>query len=271
MPPRTIPRARPADRAPLSRVGDAPRSCHTSRMQTHSTAAPSPRELTVRAIILGGVITLPVHRGERLSGAEGRADLRDLDPGGGDFDGDPALSARRDDPGEQHRPDRRVRGGNAGGDHLRAARARDGRLVARLSVLRHRGDHDDGRVPGRHVFGAPAPRARGRYRPALSRGPCRRRSAEGRRRQSRGRGGERARPAGHRRQQPGVGRFRDPDADAAGGGGGDAVLPGSAAARPRFRRACRSRWSGWDIWSDCRSGWRCCSGSSSASGSRCRS
>src|SRR3546814_18853009 len=66
---------------------------------------------------------LGVHRGERLSGAEGRADLCDLDSGGGSLDGAPALFGRIDDPRVSYRPDDRERGGHAGGDHLRAAGA----------------------------------------------------------------------------------------------------------------------------------------------------
>ncbi len=54
-----------------------------------------PLELTLRGVLLGGAITIAVHRGERLCGPQGRADLRDLDPRRGRLDGDPALLPRR--------------------------------------------------------------------------------------------------------------------------------------------------------------------------------
>src|SRR3546814_16071385 len=63
-----------------------------------------------------------VHRGERLSGAEGRADLRDLDPRRGDLDGAAALAVGRDDPRESYRPDHRQCPGTPRRDHLLAAR-----------------------------------------------------------------------------------------------------------------------------------------------------
>ena len=77
---------------PAFPVGAALRSCHTRIMQTPSPA-PSTRELTFRGIVLGGVITL-LFTAANVYLAEGRADLRDVDPGRGDLDGDPAVSAR---------------------------------------------------------------------------------------------------------------------------------------------------------------------------------
>ncbi len=47
-----------------------------------------------------GAADFGVHRGERLSGAEGRADLCDVDSRGGDFDGAAALYGGVDDPRE---------------------------------------------------------------------------------------------------------------------------------------------------------------------------
>ena len=98
------------------------------------------------------------------------------------------ASSRRDHPGKQHRPDHRVGGGDAVGDHLRPARPDHGRLVDRLPLLAVRRGDRHRRHPGRDVFRAAAPRARDRIGPALSRRRCRGRSAEGRRRGRRRRG-----------------------------------------------------------------------------------
>ena len=56
-------------------------------MTEATTPGAKVRELTLRAILLGGMIDADVHCGQRLSGAEGRADLRHLDPGRGHLDG----------------------------------------------------------------------------------------------------------------------------------------------------------------------------------------
>ena len=133
-----------------------------------------------------------LHRCQRLSGSQGRPDLRLVDPGSGHFHGRVARLQRRDDLRKQHRADGRLGSGHALLDHLRLARPRDGGLVDGLSVLgivrRLRG----GRHPRRDVHRAAAPRARNGIRPALSRRRCRRRSAQGRlglaRGQRRGRG-----------------------------------------------------------------------------------
>ena len=124
----------------------------------------------------------PVHRSERLSRAESRADLRDVDPRSGHLDGDPATVQGCDDPGKQYRSDHRQRGRDAGGDHLRLARPGDDRLVAEFSLCPDRADHRDRGHIGRDVLRAAASRIGSRHRPALSRRRRRRRGAADRRR-----------------------------------------------------------------------------------------
>ena len=74
-----------------------------------------------------------LHRGQRLPRPQGRPHLRLVDPRGGDLDGDPERGQGLVDPREQHRPDRRVGGRHALGDHLRAAGTGDRRLVDGIS------------------------------------------------------------------------------------------------------------------------------------------
>src|SRR5579885_1459571 len=76
-----------------------------------------------------------VHRGERVLRPQDRPHRRDLDSGRGDLDGVAARLQGFDDPGKQHRADRRLGGGHAVGDVLRAAGPADDRLVERVSVL----------------------------------------------------------------------------------------------------------------------------------------
>ena len=118
--------------------------------------------------------------------------------------------------GEQHRPDDRLGGGDAVGDHLRPARPDHGRLVDRLSLLAERRGDRHRRHLGRDVFGAAAARARDRKRPALPRRRRRGRSAQGRRRRRRGRG-KSPRPARDRHVEPGCGRLFRRRQDAPGG------------------------------------------------------
>src|SRR3546814_12015999 len=92
----------------------------------------------------------------------------------------------------------RERGGHAGGDHLRAAGACHGRLLAGLSAAGNDRDHDARRHIGGAVFGAAAPCARGRFGPALSRRARGGRSAAGRRRERQRSGGEVSGPGGTR-------------------------------------------------------------------------
>ena len=110
-----------------------------------------------------------VHRRQRLSRPSGRPDLRHLDPGRRHLDGGAALVRGRQHPRKQYRPDRRLGGGHAGGDHLRPARAGDDRLVERLSLLDDRLGDRGRRHTGGDVLGAAAARARRRYAAALSR------------------------------------------------------------------------------------------------------
>src|SRR3546814_17632101 len=78
------------------------RSADVTRARTDD-----PRDPARRAADLG------VHRGERLSGAKGRADLCDLDPRSGDFDGAAALYVGIDDPREKYHTAECARGGTS--------------------------------------------------------------------------------------------------------------------------------------------------------------
>ena len=99
------------------------------------TGTSTVRELTVRSVVLGGLITLVFTAANVYLGLKVGLTFAIVDPGGGDLDGDPALLQRPLDPREQHRPDGRVGGRHALGDHLRAARPGHDRLVDRLPVL----------------------------------------------------------------------------------------------------------------------------------------
>ena len=124
-----------------------------------------------------------LHRRQRLSRASRRPHLRHLDPGGGDLDGGAEDVRLLDHPREQHRPDGRLGGRHAGGDHLRAARPGDDRLVERLSLLDDGGGDRGRRHIGRDVLGAAAARAGRRHAAPLSGRRGRGRGAEMRRRQ----------------------------------------------------------------------------------------
>lgn len=211
-----------------------------------------------------------VHRCQRVPGVEGRADLRDFDPRGRDLDGGAPTAAGQQHAREQHRADDRVGGGHARRDRVRAARARHDRLVERLPVLDDQRDHRDRRHPGRNVLGPLAPRARGRGRPALPRGPRRGRGIAGGIEHAGRCQGERGGAARARARLGGLGAVRDPHADSSPP---PRPRPGSASARARraSRAGCRSRCSASGTSSACRWAWHRRSGSSPAGSSCCRS
>ncbi len=76
-----------------------------------------------------------LYRGQCLPRSQGRSYFRIIDSCSRDFYGDSELRQRLVDPGKQYRPDRRLRGRHAFGDHLRTAWTGDCRVVDRLSVL----------------------------------------------------------------------------------------------------------------------------------------
>jgi hypothetical protein len=102
-----------------------------------TTRSTTLRELTIRSVVLGGLITLIFTAANVYLGLKVGLTVRHRHPGRGDLHGHPALLPRPLDPREQHRPDDRVGGGHPGGHHLRAARPDHDRLVAGLPVLDH--------------------------------------------------------------------------------------------------------------------------------------
>ncbi len=81
------------------------------------------KELTVRGVILGVLITLIFTAANVFFGLKAGLTFSDLDPRGRHLHGGAARIQGRDDPGKQHRSDRRVGGRNAVVDHLRACPA----------------------------------------------------------------------------------------------------------------------------------------------------
>ncbi len=161
-----------------------------------------PKELTLRALVLGALITTVFTAANVYLGLKVGLTVRLVDPRRGDLDGDPERGQGLVDPREQHRPDRGVGGRHALGDHLRAAGTRDRRLVDRIPVLAVV-SHLRERRRARGAVHDPAPaRARHQLRPALPRRRRRGRGAEGRvghARRDEGRDGRSARRA-HRRR-----------------------------------------------------------------------
>ena len=160
-----------------------------------------------------------------ISGLKLGTDLRDLDPGRGHLDGGAQVLRGLDHPGEQYRPDHRLGGGDAVGDHLRPARAWSWSAggpaspiwlsVAVIAI---------GGILGVHVFGAAAARARDRSDLPYPGRRRRGRSAEGRRRRRRRRGEPRAASSMIVWSSLVVGRLRHPRPDQAGRGRGRAQL-----------------------------------------------
>ena len=104
-------------------------------MATVSKAGP--KEITIRGIILGVVITLIFTAAQVYLGLKVGLTFATSIPAA--VISMALLSAFRDvdHPGKQDRPDHRVGGRHAGLDHLRAAWPVDDRLVGRSSVLAH--------------------------------------------------------------------------------------------------------------------------------------
>ena len=120
------------------------------------------RELTLRGIVLGALITLLFTAANVYLGLKIGITFATSIPAAVISMAVLQLLQRLDHPGKQYRPDHRLGGGHAVGDHLRPARAGHGRLVDRFSLLAvGRGDRHR-RHPGRDVFGAAAARARDR-------------------------------------------------------------------------------------------------------------
>ncbi len=81
------------------------------------------RELTLRGILLGGLITLLFTAANVYLGLKVGLTFATSIPAAVISMAILRFVRGLDDPREQHRPDHRLGGGHAGGDHLRAARA----------------------------------------------------------------------------------------------------------------------------------------------------
>ena len=165
---------------------------------TPPSPAGSLRELTLRAILLGGAITLVFTAANVYLGLRVGLTFATSIPAAVISMAVLRMFANGDDPREQHRPDRGLGGGDAGGDHLRPARPGHGRLVERLSLLDHRVGDRRRRDIGGDVLGAAAARLGGRYAASLSGGRRRGRGAEMRRRRGGCRGESEGAQADHR-------------------------------------------------------------------------
>ena len=91
------------------------------------------RELTVRSVVLGGLITLVFTAANVYLGLKIGITFATSIPAAVISMAMLRFFRGSTDPGKQHRPDDRVGGGHAGGDHLRPARPDHGRLVDRAS------------------------------------------------------------------------------------------------------------------------------------------
>ena len=150
------------------------------------------RELTLRGIVLGGLITLLFTAANVYLGLKVGLTFATSIPAAVISMAVLRFVRELDHPRKQYRPDHRLGGGDAGGDHLRAAGPGHDRLVAGLSLLDHRRGLRDRRDAGRDVLGAAPARAGDGIGPALSRRRRGGRSAEGRLRLERRRGEENA-------------------------------------------------------------------------------
>ena len=117
------------------------------------------RELTFRGILLGGVITLLFTAANVYLGLKVGLTFATSIPAAVISMAILRFVPRLDHPREQYRPDHRLGGGHAGGDHLRAAGPGHDRLVERLPLLDDGRGLRDRRHPRRDVLGAAAARA----------------------------------------------------------------------------------------------------------------
>ena len=229
---------------PVSRGGRAARPWRGKT--TMAKAAGAPVELTLRGLVIGGLITTVFTAANVFFGLKAGLTFASSIPA--TVISMAVLRELQDlhHPGEQHRADGGVRRRHLVVDHLRAAGAGHGRLVDGLSVLGLLRHLRLGRDPGGDVLDPAAAGARHRQRPALPRGRGLRRGAQGRRR-ARGRrpggggGGQGGAPGGavglHR-----LGRLRAGGVHQAvrrqhrplraGGRGGDGVQPGALHGAP---------------------------------------
>ena len=139
-----------------------------------------PKELTIRGLILGALITTVFTAANVYLGLKVGLTFASSIPAAVIS---MAISERRQrflNPREQHRADRRLGGRHALGDHLRAAGTRDRRLVDGISILAIVSHLRERRRARRAVHDPAASRARHDVRPAVSGRRCGGRSAEGR-------------------------------------------------------------------------------------------
>ena len=142
----------------------------------NETRVMKPKELTIRSLILGSLITTDLHGGQCLPWTQGRPYLRIVHSGGGNLDGHPESREGLVDPRKQHRPDRGVCRRHTLSDHLCSSGTGDRRLVDGISFLAIVSDLPEWRR-ARSVVHDPTPtRAGYELRPAL---PGRRRGGRG--------------------------------------------------------------------------------------------
>ena len=224
-----------------------------------------PRELTLRGLILGVLLTTVFTAANVYLGLKVGLTFASSIPAAVIS---MAILSRGEglvDPREQHRADRRLRGRHALGDHLRPARAGDRRLVDGVPLLAVVPDLPERRRARRAVHDPAPARARHQLRPAVSRRRRRGRGAEGRLRHARRDDGR------HRR----VARRADARSSSAPSprrgsrssrrrASPPARSPASSGSARRRRAATtspgRSRCSAPATSSACRSAWRCWSG-----------
>ena len=92
------------------------------------------RELTLRGMILGALITVVFTASNVYLGLKVGPDFRHVDSGRSDFDGGFKILQRQQYSGKQYGADAGFGGGHAFNDYLRAARTADGGLLERFSV-----------------------------------------------------------------------------------------------------------------------------------------
>src|SRR5215212_5259105 len=95
-----------------------------------TTSATTTRELTIRSVVLGGLITLIFTAANVYLGLKVGLTFATAIPAAVISMAILRYFRGPLDPREQHRPDDRVGGGHVGGHHLRAARPDHDRLVA---------------------------------------------------------------------------------------------------------------------------------------------